>query len=185
MGKGMVRIGYADLRVGAIAGFPGELKSGYTGHVALKRENLQVEHQSRVVGVGGRNAQGAVEVGELVPRGVGLGRLNAAFHFAYCGEVFFEFCAIGVAEVALKAGDFFADRIEQAGTLSQRVAAFLGGAAFAEQAFKDDSRMGLGRQRRGRGGPGKVVLIDAGVTIVALTDELEQIHRHFQRRQLG
>ena len=50
--------------------------------------------------------------------------------------------------------------------------------------FKDDPRMSFGRQRRRRRRPGKIVLIDAGVTVVALAHRLDQIHRQFQRRQL-
>ena len=44
--------------------------------------------------------------------------------------------------------------------------------------------MRLGRQRRGGRRPGKIVLIDAGVAVVALADDLQQIHRQFERRQL-
>ena len=42
----------------------------------------------------------------------------------------------------------------------------------------------LGRQRRRRRRPGQVVLINAGVTIVALSRRLQHVHRQLERRQL-
>ena len=68
--------------------------------------------------------------------------------------------------------------------LLQRRATVGGAAALAEQALEDDARMRLGRQRRRRRRPREVVLIDAGVAVVALADRLEQIHRQLERRQL-
>ena len=68
--------------------------------------------------------------------------------------------------------------------LAQRGAALGRAAAFAEQAFKHDPRMRLRRQRRGGRRPGKIVLVDAGVAVVALADHLQQVHRQLQRRQL-
>ena len=66
----------------------------------------------------------------------------------------------------------------------ERGAAVGGAAPFAEQALEDDPRVGLGRQRRRRRRPREVVLIDAGVAVVALADGREQVHRHLERRQL-
>ena len=70
-------------------------------------------------------------------------------------------------------------------TESSRLARFferrppVGGAPpFAEQALEDDPRVGLGRQRRRRRRPREIVLIDAGVAVVALADGREQVHRH-------
>ncbi len=65
----------------------------------------------------------------------------------------------------------------------QRRAAVGRAAALAEQALEDDARMGLSRKRRRRRRPREIVLIDARVAVVALTDRLEQIHRQLQRRQ--
>ena len=84
----------------------------------------------------------------------------------------------------LQAGDLLGDRIEQAGPLLQRGAAVGGAAAFAEQALEDDPRVRLGGQRRRRRRPREIVLIDAGVAVVALADGREQVHRHLERRQL-
>ena len=43
--------------------------------------------------------------------------------------------------------------------------------------------MRLGGQGRGRRRPRQVVLVDAGVAVVALPDRLQQVHRQFERRQ--
>ena len=67
--------------------------------------------------------------------------------------------------------------------LPQRRAAIGRAAALAEQPLEDDARVRLGRKRRRRRRPREVVLIDARVAVVALTDRLEQIHRQLQRRQ--
>ncbi len=68
--------------------------------------------------------------------------------------------------------------------LLQRRAPVGRAAALAEQPLEDDARMRLGRQRRRRRRPGEIVLIDAGVAVVALADRLEQVHRQLERRQL-
>ena len=44
--------------------------------------------------------------------------------------------------------------------------------------------MSFRRQRRRRRRPGEIVLIDAGIAVVALADDRQQIHRQLQRRQL-
>ena len=83
--------------------------------------------------------------------------------------------AIGRAELAVEPRDVLAEPIEQAGaSCATRRGAFGGAAAFAEQTFEDDARMRLGRQRRRGRRPGKIVLINAGVAVVALADRLQQ-----------
>ena len=69
----MVRIGHADLGIGALAGFARELERDDAGDVALERQHLQIEHQPRVVGVGGRHADRPIEI-----RQVGFGRRVAS-----------------------------------------------------------------------------------------------------------
>ena len=149
-----------------------------------RRQHLEVEHQPGVVGVGGRHAHGPVEVRQgIVPR-VGLGLLDAALDLAHGLEILADPGAIGRAEPVLQAGDLLGDRVEEAGALPQAGAAVRGVAALAEQPLEDDPRMGLGRQRRRRRGPREVVLINAGVAVIALADGREQVHRHLERRQL-
>ena len=85
---------------------------------------------------------------------------------------------------------FFCRRAISSLTQSSRLAFFRSSAravrraaALAEQALEDDARMGLGRQRRRGRRPRQIVLVDAGVAVVALAHRGEQIHRQLERRQ--
>src|SRR5437660_1709539 len=51
MRKRMMRIGHTDLRISAIAGFTRELEGDDACDIALESQDLQIEHQSNVVGV--------------------------------------------------------------------------------------------------------------------------------------
>ena len=84
----------------------------------------------------------------------------------------------------LSCGELVRHGIEQAGPALQGGAAVGRGAALAEQPLEHDPRVGLARQRRRRRRPRQVVLVDAGVAVVALADERQQVHRQFERRQL-
>ena len=88
------------------------------------------------------------------------------------------------AELPLQPGDVFAHPVEQAGALAERGAPLRRAAAFAEEALEDDARMRFRRQRGGGRRPREVVLVDAGVAVVALPHHFHQIHRQLQRRQL-
>ena len=96
----VVRIGHADLGVGAVARLARELERDDAGDVALQRQHLQVEHQPGVVGVGGRHAGRAVEIRQRVVGGAGLGLLDAALHLADGVEVLADPGAIRRAERA-------------------------------------------------------------------------------------
>ena len=181
----VVRVGDADLGIGAGAGLAGELEGDDAGDVALQRQHLQVEHQPGVVGVGGGHADGPVEIRQVRIGGRGLGLLDAALDLADGVEVLARPCCgrPGRACVCRRAISSV-HRVEQAGALPQRGEAVGGAAAVAEQALEDDARMRLGRQRRRRRRPREVVLVDAGVAVVALADGREQVHRQLERRQL-
>ena len=56
-------------------------------------------------------------------------------------------------------------------------------ATLAKQPLENDPRMRFGRQRRRRRRPREIVLVDARVAVIALSDRLEEVHRHLQRRQ--
>ena len=86
-------------------------------------------------------------------------------------------------ELRLQPRDVVANRIEEAGLALQRRSPIGRAAALSEQALEDDARVRLGRKGRGRRRPREVVLIDARVAVVALTDHLEQVHRQLERRQ--
>ena len=126
VGKRVMRIGDADFRVGAVAGFAGELEGDDAGDVALQGQHLQVEHQPGVVGVGGGHADGRSRSGSGFVRGVGFRFLDAAFDFANGVEILADLGAVGRAELLLQAGDVLGHPIEQAGSLAQRGAAFGG-----------------------------------------------------------
>ena len=179
----MVRIGNADLGIGARAGFARQLERDHAGDVALQRQHLQVEHQPRVVGVSGRHAHRAIEIRQWESAVCGLGFLNAALHLADRIEILADLGAVARAELLLKAGDVFGHPIEKAGVLPQFGAAVGRAAAVAEQALENDARMSLGRKRRGGRRPGEIVLVDAGIAVVALADRGEQIHGQLERRQ--
>ncbi len=63
MRKRVVRIGHADLRVSAIARFARELEGNDAGDIALQCEHLQIEHQSRMVGVSRGHPDRPIEIG--------------------------------------------------------------------------------------------------------------------------
>ena len=71
-------IGNPDFGVSAIAGLARELKRDDTGDIALERQDLQVEHQARVVGVSGWHSHGAIQIRQRIVLRVGLSLLNAA-----------------------------------------------------------------------------------------------------------
>ena len=66
MRRGMVRIGHADLRICAIARFPGQLERNYSGDVTLQRQDLQIEHQLCMIRVGRRHTGRPVEIGQRI-----------------------------------------------------------------------------------------------------------------------
>ena len=187
VGQRVMRIGDAGLGgVGAVAGLAGELEGDDARDVALEGEDLEVEHELRVIGVGGGDAEGAVEVGgEIVLGDVGLGFLDTAFDLADGVEVFADFGLIGGAEAAFEAGNIFGHPVEEARAFAEGGAAFGDAAALAEEAFEDDTRVGFVGEGRGGRGPGEIVLVNAGVAVVALAGGLEHVHREFERGELG
>ena len=116
---------------------------------------------------------------------VGLGFLDAALDVAHGIQVLAEARAIPGPDFPFKAGDVLAEPIEQTGAFAQCRHAIDDAAAFAKQALEHNPGMRLGGQRRRRRGPGEIVLIDTGVTVVALADDLHEVHRQLQRGQLS
>ena len=92
--------------------------------------------------------------------------------------------AVAGSDAFLQAGDFCIKSVEQAGAFAQGRLALSGVAAFAEKHFEDDARMRFGRQRGGGRRPGEIVLVDARISVVALTHGLQQVHRQLERRKL-
>ena len=138
-----------------------------------------------MIGIRGGNTDGTVQIRKLVVLGVGLRLLNAAFHFADRLEVLGKSGTIARTEIAFESAEIFGEGVEQAGPFLERSAAFGEVASVAKEALEDDARVRFSRQRgRGRR-PGEIVLISAGVAVVALTDHLEVVHGQFEGGQLG
>ena len=184
MARRMVRIGDADLGIGAVAQLARELERHDAGDVALERQHLQVEHQPRVVGERVGHAHRAVEVGEQVVAGRRLRPLNLPLHLADAVEILLDPGPVGRPDRALEPRDVLAERVEEAGPALERGLALLGGAALAEEPLEHDAGMGLGGQRGRRRRPRQAVLVDAGVAVVADARERVQVHRQLERRQL-
>ncbi len=120
MRRRVMRIGDADFGIAAIARFARELERDDAGDVPLQREHLQVEHQLRVIFVGRRHANRAIEIGQRVVERLRFGLLYAALDLAHGIEIFGHLGAIGRAELSLQARDVLAHPVEQAGPLAER-----------------------------------------------------------------
>src|SRR5262249_29520269 len=139
MRERVVRVGHPDLRVCSPAGLASELESDDASNVSLERQQLEVEHQSRVGGIGRRDADGPIEIGQIAVFCVDLGLLDSPLDLANSLEVQPDAGTVRRTELRFQARDLFADRVEQAGSLLQGRAAVGGATAFAEEAFEYDS----------------------------------------------
>ena len=181
----VVRIANANFGVAAVRRLTGELKGHHPGHVALHGQHLQVEHQLGVFFVRCGNTQRPFKVALFALVHVRLGLVDPPFHFAHRLQVLIDLPAVGSANFAFQAADFVRQRVEQTCLTTQRRPPLLGTTPFAEHGLEDDPRVGLRRQRSRWRRPRQVVLIHAGVAVVALTNHLGQIHGQLQRRQFS
>ena len=76
---GMVRLRPADFRIRAIAQLARQLKRDDPCDVGLERQDLQVEHERRVIGERRRNALRSIQIGDGTVRRRGFGALNLTF----------------------------------------------------------------------------------------------------------
>src|SRR6185295_3069756 len=79
----MVRVRDADLRIRTIALLARELECDDARDIRLKGQNLQVEHELRVVGERRGNTHRPIEIGRLVVRHRLLGTLDLTLHLTY------------------------------------------------------------------------------------------------------
>src|SRR5207245_9721591 len=107
-----------------------------------------------------------------VVRGVGLGFLNAALNLAHGVKILADPRAVTRPKLSVETRDIFIKPIEEAGSFSQRSLPVRDAPAIAEQTLENDSRLALPRQRRRRRRPREIILVNAGVTVVALADHL-------------
>src|SRR5262244_729606 len=95
MTDGVVRVRDADIRIGTIALLASELERDDARDVGLKGQNLEVEHELRVVGERRGDAYRPLEVGRLVVRHSLLAPLDLAFDLTYALEILIQTRAIG------------------------------------------------------------------------------------------
>src|SRR5439155_25370134 len=123
MTRWMVRVGHADLRIRAIALLARELKRDDAREIRLERQNLQIEHELRVIGERGGNAHRPIEVGHRVLHRRGLGTLDLSLDLANAVEIVIDANTIGEAYAPLEPRDVSAERVEQACATAQGFAA--------------------------------------------------------------
>ncbi len=182
----VVRVGHADLGIGAVAGLAGELEGDDAGDVALEGQHLQVEHQPGVVGVGRRarrpGGRGpAADCPSTSASAFWMRRSTSRTVSRYWPTL----ARSAGPSVSSEAGDVVLHEVEQAGPAARaRPARSALLPPSPKRRLEHEPRMRLGRQRRRRRRPGQIVLVDAGVAVVALADGLQHVHRQFERRQL-
>src|SRR5262249_49236498 len=119
MTDGMVRVRDADLRIGAIVLLARELECDDARNIRLKRQNLQVEHELRVIGELRRDSYRPIDVGNLRIQCCALGTLDLTLHFTNTIEVLIHAYAIGNADALLELRNVHAERIQQASATAQ------------------------------------------------------------------
>jgi hypothetical protein len=123
------------------------LECNYARDVSLHRQQLQVEHQAGVVGIGSRNTERAIPIRHWIFAGGRLGLLNATFDVADSFQILRDAIAIARSKCFLEPSEFFGHRIEQARPFLERRSPLGDAPLFAKQIFEHDPRMRFGRQR--------------------------------------
>ena len=98
----MVRVRDSDLRIRTIALFPRQLERDDARDIRLKRQNLQVEHELRVVGELRGNADRPIEVAELGIHCRALGTLDLTLDLTNTVEILIQARAIGNTHALLE-----------------------------------------------------------------------------------
>src|SRR5438552_14213278 len=149
----MMRVRDADLGIRTIGLLARELECDDARDIRLKRQNLQVEHELRVVGERRGDAYRPLEVGYLVVRYALLGALDFPFDLTNAVEILIQARSIGSTHALLEPREVTCERIQQAGSIAQPGEAFGRTAAIAEQPLENDARMRFGRKRGRRRRP--------------------------------
>src|SRR6478752_7472972 len=101
----MVRVRDADIRIRTIALLPRELECDHACDIRLKGQDLQVEHELRMVAERRGNTYRPIQIGRLVVRYRFLASLDLALHLAYAVDVLIQTRAIRSAHPPLDPGD--------------------------------------------------------------------------------
>src|SRR6266516_243133 len=147
MTRGMVRVRDADFRIRTVIELAGQLEGDDPCDVGLKRQDLQIEQELRVVGERRRDTNRPFQIGYGIFRRPRLGTLDLALDLATAVEVLIDANAIGYSHSPLEPRDIVVERIEQAAPAAQRRAPGGGGSAFAEEVLEHDARMRLRGKR--------------------------------------
>src|SRR5262245_26492502 len=149
----MVWVWYADLRISAIVLFACELECDDARDIRLKSQNLQFEHELRVVGKLRGNTYRSIEVAQLGICCRVLSAFDLPFDLTNTIEILIDAPAIGNAHALLELRNVHAERVQQTPSIAQARGTRGGIAALAEQALEDNARMRLGWKRSRRGRP--------------------------------
>ncbi len=149
MRDGVVRLGHADLREGALAQVARQHEGGDSRDVRLKRQRLQIEHQLGVLVERLGHADGSLRHVQDSTRRLLLGFLNPPLDLADVVEIVADPRAVARAEPVLAdALRLLRDRVENAAVFLLARQPLGRAAAIAEQALEDDARIDFHRQRR-------------------------------------
>ena len=181
-----MRVGYADLRIGAAAQFPPHHERYDAGQVGLVGEHLQVEHQLRVLFVCVGHARRLRHFGQ-VAAALLLGHLNPPLDVANGVEILIEPGAVAGPDFPVQFGYALGQGVEQAAVLADALEPHLrvGGADVAEEPLEHQPRIGFHRQRRVRVAPGDGARVHATEADVAGTENVVFVEREFERTELG
>src|SRR5437016_3356111 len=150
MTRGMVRVWDADFRIRTVIELARQLEADNPSDVGLKRQDLQVEQELRVVGERRRDTYRSLKVGHRIFGNPCLSVLDLALDLANAVEVLIDANTVGYPHSPLEPRDIVVERIEQAAPAAQRRAPSGGGPAFAEEALEHDAWMRLGGKGRRR-----------------------------------
>ena len=140
----MMRLGHADLRIGARAHFARHLERDDSRDVGLHREHLQVEHQLDVLLPRCRSRQRTIEVGHLVDALL-LGFLNPPLDLANGIEILVDLACDRRRRASAEGSPSLRDTASSMLPFRRcSPAHLLGAAAVAEQSLEQHARIRFG-----------------------------------------
>ena len=181
----MMRLGNADMLVGADARFAADHQSGDPRQIGLECQVLQIENQFGMLdkihgrasrSVGGRPGRGPFFIEPL----------NAPFRFPDEGQVFLELAAVLGTDACRQALGLVDGPIEDALAVTSppgsrgRIQVQID---IAKQAVENKAGIGHGRQGRGRRPPADAVGIRAGESRIAMAHGAVVVQAQFERGQ--
>src|ERR1051326_2005650 len=150
MRERMMRVRYADFRIGSVTGFARQLKRNDPRNITLQRQHLQVEHYPRMICVSCGHTDRTIKISDRMICGVGLRFLDATFDVPDGVQVLADSLAITRSNFALQSRDILAEPVEQARAFPQGRHAVRDAATLAKQALEHNARMRFCWQRRRR-----------------------------------